>query len=173
MKSILALAVALASVMTTMAADLSVRYEERTETKCVTGADGKTRCVAVTSTVPVVYSTAPKASTVSLVTVPAGMHAHKMADGSTMIHGDENFGNAAAHAGVVGRNWPKPAYAGQTVSISTSGDGFCPTGTCPGSASASGASVTSTRIRESIRSGGFFRRLFSGRFLRGLAGGCP
>lgn len=171
MKFLATIAAMLALCSIGFSAEMTVRYEERTETICTTDANGKTRCVPVTRTVPVVYSTAPKTSAVSLVTVPPGHHAHKMADGSTMIHADSNYGDPVAHEGVVGRNWPKTAVAGQTVSISAD---VCPSGTCPGSASVSSSSMTSSTIRESIRSGGgFFRRLFSFKRLRGLAGGCP
>lgn len=47
--------------------------------------------------------------------VPPGMHAHRRADGSVIVHGDENYGDPAAHAGVVGAGWPKIAVAGQPV----------------------------------------------------------
>lgn len=44
--------------------------------------------------------------------VPLGSHAHRMLDGSIMVHSDTNQGNAAAHAGVapgVNELWPKMA----------------------------------------------------------------
>lgn len=46
--------------------------------------------------------------------VPAGYHAHQRQDGTVIVHGDENFGDPVAHAGIA-RPWPKIATAGQTV----------------------------------------------------------
>lgn len=169
MKSVLAIAVGLASLSMASAGEMSVRYESRTETKCVTDANGKTTCVPVTTVVPVVFEVRPATSAVNFVTVPRGMHAHKMADGSTMIHGDENHNNAAAHVGVVGIGWPKTATAGQLVQVSATSDA-CPTGTCPTSTS----SVSSARTRETIFARGrLFSRLFTGRLVRAFGGGCP
>lgn len=48
------------------------------------------------------------------VVVPRGMHAHTKTDGTTIVHGDENWGDPVAHEGV---EWPwnKSAVAGQVV----------------------------------------------------------
>jgi len=51
-----------------------------------------------------------------LVTIPPGYHAHTRTDGSVFIHGNENVGNAEAHAGVE-RPWPKTGVAGDTVIV--------------------------------------------------------
>jgi hypothetical protein len=55
----------------------------------------------------------PQAAPVPVV-VPAGHHAHRTLDGRTVIHGDWNVGDPAAHAGIPWP-WPKTAFAGQTV----------------------------------------------------------
>jgi len=73
------------------------------------------------------------------VVIPPGHHAHTRADGSTFIHGDENFGNPAAHTGV-SRPWPKTGFPGQTVIVdevvsnapaSILAADPCPGGVCP------------------------------------------
>lgn len=68
------------------------------------------------------------------VTIPPGYHAHTRADGSTFIHGDENFGKAAPHAGVA-RPWSKTGLPGQTVIVDetafTASVEPCPGGVCP------------------------------------------
>lgn len=72
------------------------------------------------------------------ITVPPGFHAHQTASG-TIVHADSNYGSAEAHVGVLGTNWPKTAYPGQTVTASSTGFGpttpvfaqSCPTGNCP------------------------------------------
>ncbi len=81
----------------------------------------------------------------SSVVVPPGMHAHTKADGTVIIHGDENFGNAAAHAGI-SHPWPKTAVAGQVVQTTATAPvaatsrytssysqttSSCPAGGCP------------------------------------------
>src|SRR5262245_53366717 len=63
------------------------------------------------------------------VVVPSGYHAHETVNG-TIIHHDSNFGDPAAHAGVLGKGWPKTAFAGDVVTIGTSADP-CPGGVCP------------------------------------------
>lgn len=170
MKSFLAIAVGLASLSMAPAGEMSVRYESKTVNQCVTDANGKTTCVPVTTVVPVVFMTTPVSTAVNtLAVVPRGHHAHKMSDGSTMIHADSNYGDPVAHAGVLGDGWPKTATAGQVVQLGVA-SASCPTGTCPTSVS----SVSTIRTRETIfTSGRLFSRLFGGR-LRGLfAGGCP
>lgn len=57
----------------------------------------------------------------SLTVVPPGHHAHVTTDGRTIVHGDWNYGNPAAHAGVA-YPWPKVAFPGQAVPT------FCPPG---------------------------------------------
>ncbi len=64
----------------------------------------------------------PQAVFYSQTVVPPGMHAHRTETGEVIIHGDENRGSAAAHAGIT-YPWYKIATAGQTVS--------CPNGQCP------------------------------------------
>lgn len=58
-------------------------------------------------------------------TVPPGHHAHRKADGTIIVHADSNYGNAAAHAGIVWP-WPKVAYPGQVVR--TAAPAVCPPG---------------------------------------------
>lgn len=74
--------------------------------------------------------------------VPTGMHAHRRTDGTILVHGDENYGSAAAHAGIVWP-WPKVATAGQTVPgqlvsvpYTLPGSSSCPGGVCPAPQSA-------------------------------------
>lgn len=55
--------------------------------------------------------------------IPPGHHAHRKADGTVIVHADSNFGNAAAHAGIVWP-WPKVGYAGQVVTTKA----VCPPG---------------------------------------------
>jgi hypothetical protein len=90
---------------------------------------------------------------------PPGYHRHVMADGSVIEHHDSNYGDPVAHAGVVGRNWPKyngPVAPGnvagtksvwvqspQTRTIQMSN---CPGGVCP------------TNTYAPVRRGLFFRR---------------
>jgi hypothetical protein len=83
-------------------------------------------------------SAPPVAQTYTLV--PPGMHAHRTADGRVIVHGNENFGNAAAHAGIA-RPWIRIAEAGQRVPYATVRPpatfggvfygGGCPAGGCP------------------------------------------
>lgn len=83
--------------------------------------------------------TTPTVTVKRAVVIPPGHHAHTRADGSVFIHGDENFGDPSAHAGVA-RPWPKTGFPGQTVivdkgtldapaSILTADP--CPEGVCP------------------------------------------
>lgn len=118
------------------------------------------------------------------VVVPAGHHAHTRIDGTTFIHGDENYGLAAPHAGVE-RPWPKTGLPGQTVivdeplavTIPKSTDVFaaadCPNGRCPaqvrGTTSTVTQSYSATTSTRSSRTGPI-RRLF-GAIFRGR-GGC-
>lgn len=67
--------------------------------------------------------------------VPAGSHAHTLEDGTVIVHGDENHGNAAAHEGIA-YPWYKTARAGDTVFIgapprSPFATENCPDGNCP------------------------------------------
>lgn len=82
---------------------------------------------------------APSIAVKRAVVVPPGHHAHTRADGSTFIHGDENYGDPAAHAGVA-RPWPKTGFPGQTVIVdevvsnapaSILAADPCPGGVCP------------------------------------------
>lgn len=59
-------------------------------------------------------SPATPAKVSSRTVVPAGMHAHVRADGTVIVHGDENVGNPVAHTGVPWP-WPKAAVGGQFV----------------------------------------------------------
>lgn len=74
--------------------------------------------------------TAPKA----LQVVPPGHHAHVRLDGTVVIHGNENLGNAAAHAGIA-RPWVRTAEAGQVVRVAAPAFRTytlpCPDGRCP------------------------------------------
>jgi hypothetical protein len=134
-----------------------VAYVERHVPKCYTDANGVTRCTMVTETVvTTVKDVTPLAVASSTLTVvPRRMHAHRMKDGSVMVHGDDNYGDPAAHVGVSGANWPKIAVAGQTVAVSTT-DASCPT--CPQTRSSAFSVVTS---KQSVvtRSGAVFPRL--------------
>lgn len=58
------------------------------------------------------------------VLIPPGHHAHRRADGTVIVHADTNYGNAAAHAGVVWP-WPKVGYAGQVMRTAPA---VCPPG---------------------------------------------
>lgn len=120
---------------------------------------------------------APAASAVASV-VPLGFHAHTKIDGTTIVHSDDNFGSASAHAGVA-LPWPKTAFAGQTI-VSSCPGGVCPTPQSARSVSTTTASTAATSANltqrlafprlQTVRS--FFRdrpRLFSGRFLSALA----
>jgi hypothetical protein len=137
------------------------------------------------STAPEVVPTPRREATA--VVVPRGSHAHTRIDGSVFIHGDENLGKAAPHAGVA-LPWPKTALPGQTVVVSnpvsnpfalTAAGPSCPAGGCPtafaprASSTTTTASVTTTS-RSGIFAGG--RRhllpLFKNRGARS-AGGCP
>lgn len=74
----------------------------------------------------------------SVGVIPAGQHAHRTTDGRTIIHGNENMGNAAAHQGIA-YPWIRTGEAGQTVyGVGGFGASNCPGGNCP--TSNSGAS---------------------------------
>ena len=90
--------------------------------------------------VPVPAKTAP-------TVVPPGMHAHRKLDGTIIVHGNENLGNAQAHEGIA-HPWPRIAEAGQTVTNTSIGSSYsatysiqssgCPNGVCPTPSSRSG-----------------------------------
>lgn len=61
----------------------------------------------------------------SAVVVPPGQHAHRTTSGEVIVHGNENLGNAAAHAGI-SYPWIRIAEGGQTLQTTT-----CPAGGCP------------------------------------------
>lgn len=80
---------------------------------------------------PRVMATAPVVRSTSVV-VPPGHHAHETVTGEVIIHGNENMGSAAAHAGIA-RPWVRIAEAGEVVSsgwAAVSQDGCPPVG-CP------------------------------------------
>lgn len=96
----------------------------------------KARSLAAPAVPQSVHVPAPR-----LFTVPSGFHAHRTVDGRTIVHHDSNHGNAAAHASVA-HPWVKSAVAGQTVFVSSDGQGVassaqyfqsssCPGGVCP------------------------------------------
>lgn len=113
------------------------------------------------------------------VTIPPGFHAHTRTDGSTFIHGNENFGLAGPHEGVA-PPWKKSGVAGQTVLVGpadfTTVGASCPTATSQytgGTYSSGSRSVGpirrilgNLRDRRAARGGlfGVFRR---------AGGGCP
>lgn len=139
-----------------------------------------------------VGSTTTASATVKrAVVIPPGHHAHTRADGSVFIHGDENFGNPAAHAGVV-RPWPKTGFPGQTVIVdegvldapaSILAADPCPGGVCPprGRRAVSNDVVTVSYGSSSYYSEGSNRGLLgriadnirSRRAARGGFFGCP
>lgn len=84
-----------------------------------------------------------------IVTIPPGYHAHTRTDGTTFVHGDENFGDPAAHAGVA-RPWPKTGFPGQTVEVNGNTAVLaadpCPNGICPVN-----RRVSSTVVTDSVR----------------------
>lgn len=176
MKSFFTIAAVLVTAGISQAVE-RVAYVERQVPKCVTGPDGVTRCTMVTETVVTTVKDAIPATSPVMTKIPAGMHAHRMKDGSIMVHGDENHGDPVAHSGVQGSNWPKIAVAGQTVAVTPSAD-VCPT--CPQT-----ANTASYRASVSVTSGAVFPRLtgIRARFaewranrvrLFGLfGGGCP
>jgi len=80
--------------------------------------------------------------------VPAGHHAHRYPDGTTLIHGNDNLGKAAPHAGLA-YPWTRIAEAGQTVKAPPAKEPSfiplqsffpsaqsCPDGKCPNAAPA-------------------------------------
>lgn len=109
------------------------------------------------------------------IVVPPGHHAHTRADGSTFIHGDENYGDPAAHAGVA-RPWPKTGFPGQTVIVDEAvlnapasvlaGDS-CPGGVCPprGRRTVSGDVVTVSAGSSYYASEGSSRKGLFGRIV--------
>jgi hypothetical protein len=125
------------------------------------------------------------------VTIPPGFHSHRLADGSTIVHADTNFGDPVAHAGVVGRNWPKTGFPGDTVivgdALATAAPAFtvagdCPNGRCPVQGRSVAVSGGTTRnytvksVASGVRDHRPVRRLLGVVFrpfraLRG--GGCP
>lgn len=82
---------------------------------------------------PVMATTASVVQSAPFVgIVPQGMHAHRTTGGAVIVHGNENLGSAAAHAGIE-RPWIRIAEAGQTVSgvVYAADGGGCPNGVCP------------------------------------------
>lgn len=77
----------------------------------------------------------PVVPAVTAQVIPPGFHAHRKTDGMVIVHGDENYGSAAAHAGIE-RPWPKIAVAGQVVQSANVvpqavSNSTCPGGNCP------------------------------------------
>lgn len=52
----------------------------------------------------------------NIIVVPSGQHAHRMSDGRILVHGNQNYGNASAHAGIA-LPWVQMAEAGQRIRV--------------------------------------------------------
>lgn len=116
--------------------------------------------------------------------IPKGFHAHTKADGTVIVHSDENVGDAKAHEGIV-HPWKKAARGGETLLVNDNAVAVaapnpfaaadpCPNGRCPVGVSrtstTSGQTFTTSSNTSagrvfSVRSGPV-RRLF-GVLLRG------
>lgn len=103
----------------------------------------------------------PPAPLPNAAVVPAGYHAHRRLDGTVFVHGDENYGSAAAHAGVT-LPWPKVALAGQV----------CPTGACPAATLSLPPASASFAVAVYTESPRPVRRFVTSRPLRRLLFGC-